>query len=214
MQGNKPPQDTEHKLYYPVTTMPMELDVAAYNIMNRTSVEPRHLHHKLRIPALPERGEPLVSSVRELWEDERKRRIEKGLDPTPVLPTDNPSNDRSPGGDWTGIEYLRDKLQARIKSEEGKEPLRESKSWQKWVMNTFESVQALWERPYKTWLPSRDSHSQTDEENPFNQPSGETNKIDRDRDAEIDENILNSQTWDMAEHEEGWHENQSDISDR
>jgi DNA polymerase zeta len=77
-------------------------------------------------------------------------------------------------------------------------------------MTTFESVQALWERPYKTWQPSLDKESQDDYENPFNRSSGEVDQGGLHEEAEIDENILNSQVWDAHEDEVDWHKSRND----
>ncbi|EPQ60814.1 ribonuclease H-like protein, partial [Gloeophyllum trabeum ATCC 11539] len=57
--------------------MPFEFDAAAHQILNRHSLSARDIHHELRIPAPPLPPEPLVISVRELWEDERRRRAAK-----------------------------------------------------------------------------------------------------------------------------------------
>jgi DNA polymerase zeta len=183
-------EDTQASLYLPVTAMPLELDVVSYNILNRLKLQPRNIHYKLQIPAPLQSEERLVTSVRELWEDERKRRTAKGLDPTPQMPFFD-SNDRGAGGDWTSSARFRAAIDARIEEERGRDPpVPTAKTWETWVMTTFESVQALWERPHKTWQPSNGTESLSDDANPFNQLNGIINGTVK---AEIDETILGSQ---------------------
>lgn len=183
-------EDSENPLYHPVTTMPLELDVVSYNILNRLTLKPRMLHHKLEIPAPLPSEERLVTSVRELWEDEKRRRLSKGLDPSPQMPLFD-SDDRGTGGDWISKARFQATLDSRIEEERAKEPpVVPSKSWETWVMTTFESIQALWERPHKTWQPSDGRDSMSDEANPFNQTNGAANLETK---MEIDEAVLNSQ---------------------
>ncbi|KAG8828876.1 DNA polymerase zeta [Serendipita sp. 401] len=183
-------------LYQPVTRMPIEVDVVSYNILNRTKVQARHLHHKLQIPAPKILDEHLVSSVRELWEDEKQRRMSKGLPPTPELPATNAEN-RPQGGDWVFKEKYEQLLSSRIASEREQEPTIRPSTWEAWVMTTFESVQSLWERPYRTWRP--------DGINPFNQGEPSTTN-EAEAHLELDPSILSSQDFEdetMALRDEG-----------
>ncbi|KAL7424032.1 DNA polymerase zeta [Cryptotrichosporon argae] len=62
------------------TFAPLEVDVLPQDILNRRRLRPRLLHHdfvELRHPLDPE--EKLVPAMRELWEDERRRRMQRGL---------------------------------------------------------------------------------------------------------------------------------------
>ncbi|KAI0003668.1 hypothetical protein BJV74DRAFT_876040 [Russula compacta] len=81
--------------------------------------------HNLVIPQPSSSSEPLVLGVRELWDDERHRRTEAGLPP---------ANSRGKGGGWVAearwIEKERDTVA------------------EKWIMTTFESVEALWGDEY------------------------------------------------------------------
>ena len=87
--------------YHRQTRMPLELDIAAHQILNRHLLAPRNMHHKLTIPAPVLSQEPVVLSVRELWDDERKRRAARGLSPSPVLPKDPSEASRASGGRWS-----------------------------------------------------------------------------------------------------------------
>ncbi|KAJ7293585.1 DNA polymerase zeta, catalytic subunit [Mycena rebaudengoi] len=118
---------------YCQTRMPLEVDASAYHILNRLRVNARNLHHKLVIPAPLLPPEPLVLSVRELWDDERNRRRARS------------------GGEWVAEARYWDAIRKRIESE------RESTSaapkaendWGNWVMTTFESHlerEAEWEK--------------------------------------------------------------------
>lgn len=139
--------------YFRQTRMPLEIDVAAHQIMSRHKLVARNIHHKLTIPAPPLPQEPLVISVRELWEDERQRREAKGLTPSPELPKDPSANSRGPGGDWVSEARWWEEIRTRIERERGKEMVPPRMAWEKWVMTTFESIEALWEDEYKTWRP-------------------------------------------------------------
>jgi DNA polymerase zeta len=133
------------------TRMPLEVDAAAHQILNRHQLVARDLHHKLTIPAPPLPSEPLVISVRELWEDERRRRLARGLSPSPEIPVDLSESSRGAGGEWVAEARWWDEVRKRIEKEgEGDvEAVANENGWEKEVMSTFESVQALWERERK-----------------------------------------------------------------
>lgn len=63
------------------TFTPLEIDVLPHHILNRRRMRPRNLHQDfielLHKPLDPD--EKLVPAVAELWEDERRRRMVKGL---------------------------------------------------------------------------------------------------------------------------------------
>ena len=143
----------KHSPYFRQTRMPLEIDVAAHQVLNRHKLVAREMHHKLTIPAPPLPPEPLVLSVRELWEDERQRRESKGLPPSPDIPKDPSANSRGPGGSWVSEARWWDEIRMRIERERGREVIPPRMSWEKWVMTTFESIEALWEDEYKTWRP-------------------------------------------------------------
>ncbi|KAG6875156.1 hypothetical protein C0992_004959 [Termitomyces sp. T32_za158] len=142
--------------YLRQTRMPIEADVIAPNILNRHSISARKLHHQLRIPAEPLSAEPLIVSVRELWDDERSRRTALGLEPTPSIPVDPSESTRGPGCDWVAeAEYwvqIREKIEADREAQYS--PPSTLDGWDNWVMTTFESIEALWEEKWRVWKPS------------------------------------------------------------
>ncbi|PCH36835.1 DNA/RNA polymerase [Wolfiporia cocos MD-104 SS10] len=134
--------------------MPLEVDVAAHQILNRHRLVQRELHHKLKIPADPLPPEPLVPSVRELWEDERRRRIKRGLPPSPEIPQDPSANSRGRGGEWVAEARWWEEIRNRIERECGQDrPVNLEMGWERFVMTTFESIEALWEDERKVWKP-------------------------------------------------------------
>ncbi|KAG8944786.1 DNA polymerase zeta [Tulasnella sp. 424] len=188
---------------YPrISTMALELDVLAYHILNPLLLAPRNIHNTLNIPGLPLPSEPLVLSVRELWEDERKRRVAKGLPPTPSMPA-SVGTDRSDGPGWRAEPRLRSELNARIEKaeEDGAEyyPDPSVRAWEDHVMTAFESRGSLWPPEHRVYKPATPS-----EESPFNSPEGfdptshaisrTTSKVDDG--FEIDEVFLTSQGMD------------------
>ncbi|KAH9944384.1 uncharacterized protein BXZ73DRAFT_87292 [Epithele typhae] len=177
-----PRVDFKDSPYHRQSRMPLEVDVAAHQILNRHKLSAREIHHKLTVPAPPLPPEPLVLSVRELWEDERQRRAAKGLEPSPELPKDPSANSREPGGDWVAEARWWEEIRMRIEKERGREAPPLKMSWERWVMTTFESVEALWEDEYKTWKPQRkqangngeheDDNSGTSDANPYHASQG------------------------------------------
>ncbi|KAF8078614.1 hypothetical protein FPV67DRAFT_1465830 [Lyophyllum atratum] len=147
--------------YYRQTRMPLEVDAIAPHILNRHNISARNLHHKLEIPAPPLPAEPLVLSVRELWEDERNRRVARGLNPSPEIPVDLSDSSRGPGGDWVAEaewwEEVRKKVERDREAERSLQP--SSTGWENWVMTTFESVEALWEEQWRHWRPANEEYT-------------------------------------------------------
>jgi DNA polymerase zeta len=140
--------------YFRSTRMPLEIDVAAHQILNRHSLYARDIHHTLTIPQPPLPPEPLVPSVRELWDDERIRRTARGMSPTPEMPIDPSASSRSVGGEWIAEARWWDELRARIERERATNPpVLPPKEWERWIMSTFESVEALWDDEWKSWKP-------------------------------------------------------------
>ena len=217
--------------YYRQTRMPLEVDVAAHQILNRHRLAARNFNHKLAVPAPPSPEEPVVLSVRELWEDERRRRAERGLSPSPPMPKEPSAGSRGPGGGWSAEARWWDEFQKRLENAQPLSPFtKEEELWERWVMTTFESVEALWEDEYRKWRPkqrakdatgaqSANEVQQTEEENPFK--AGVTGKSSQARrmkspEADIDETILSSQELSsMVEHEEReWAKHQGEIIER
>ncbi|KAI0651854.1 hypothetical protein C8Q79DRAFT_935176 [Trametes meyenii] len=220
--------------YFRQTRMPLEVDSVAPHILNRHKLSARNMHHKLTIPAPPLPPEPLVLSVRELWEDERQRRIAKGLTPSPEIPKDLSANSRGAGGAWVSEARWWDEIRMRIERERGREMIPPRMSWERWVMTTFESIEALWEDRHKTWVPSDGEVNGATpcdggkphmgvEANPY-QPStmsasaegGPSIHTDPgDDEIDVDETILASQTISqLIEHEEvEWQKDAQDLEE-
>ncbi|KAI9460572.1 hypothetical protein BJY52DRAFT_1203789 [Lactarius psammicola] len=150
----------EPSVYFRQSRMTLEFDTVAPLIMNRHNVSPRNLHHKLTIPQPPTSPEPLVLGVRELWDDERRRRIAAGLPPSPDLPQDPSANSREAGGGWAAEARLWDQLKQRIEKERNVEVNVRNPDWERWVMTTFESIEVLWEDKYRIWRPDREAQEQ------------------------------------------------------
>ena len=199
--------------YFRQSRMPVEVDVAAYQILNRHQLAARNVHHTLTIPAQPMSSDPVVLSVRELWEDERRRRAARGLSPTPKAPIDPSMSSRGKGGDWVAEARWWEELHTKIQEERGdnRVVVEGEARWEKWVMTTFESLEALWEPEWRTWKPgrpaSKDSdmvppHVETEEVvNPFALVSQGESCVGGG--VDVDEEILSSQDIDQAT-EENW----------
>ncbi|KAI0793498.1 hypothetical protein C8Q75DRAFT_565280 [Abortiporus biennis] len=197
--------------YYRQSQLPLELDSAAHQILNRHRLSSRDIHHKLDIPGPPLPPDPLVISVRELWDDERKRRAAAGLHPSPEIPKDLSDGSRSKGADWVAEARWWGEVKKRIESERGKEKILDNKTgWERWVMTTFESVEALWEKRWKTWKPVKSEGNKKipvseTEVNPYNIASNQpaSNSSQSEEDVDIDETMLSSQAMNsMVEQEE------------
>jgi DNA polymerase zeta len=155
--------------YFRQTRMSLEIDTTAPHILNRLFISARDVHNQLKIPADPLPSDPFVLSVRELWEDERRRRVAAGLDPTPAVPRDPSEGSRERGGGWVAEARWWEDIRMRIQQESGHDFKTKELPWARWVMTTFDSVQSLWPDTYKTWRPSR---NQADEANPYADASG------------------------------------------
>ncbi|KAJ3879917.1 hypothetical protein F5051DRAFT_324927 [Lentinula edodes] len=141
--------------------MTLEVDAAAHQILNRRGLSAREWHHKLEIPSPPLPSDPLVLSVRELWEDERARRRSRGLNPSPEIPVDFSESSRGSGGSWVAEARYWDEIGRRIEQERTMaHDIEDAQSWEGAVMTTFESIEALWEEEYKTWKPRKVEHDE------------------------------------------------------
>ncbi|CAE6520675.1 unnamed protein product [Rhizoctonia solani] len=145
-----------------VSRMSVEIDIISHQILNRNKLSQRHLHHKLNISTSAPPSEPLVQSVRELWDSERARRLANGLNPTPELPREGSASQRGAGGQWEQEPLFWEQLRARMSNP--KAEVDTTPGWEKWVMTAFESVEALWEEGWKTWMPQLSGHTPGDGE--------------------------------------------------
>jgi len=153
--------------------MHLEVDAIAPHILNRRQLNMRDVHHQLRIPADPFPTDPFVPSVRELWEDERNRRIAAGLPPSPAVPRDLSEKSRGIGGDWAAEARWWQKIGARIQQENGHDVKAKDQSWARWLMTSFESVQSLWPERHRSWKHSNgQSSDSSDIGNPYADVTG------------------------------------------
>jgi DNA polymerase zeta len=177
--------------YYCQSRVPLEVDVAAPHILNRHHLERREIHNKLQIPASSISNGPLISSVRELWDDERKRRLARGLDPSPEMPMDPSESSRKPGGGWIAEVRLWDELSKRILRESDNTYESPRQEWEEWTMSAFESIEAVWQREYRVWTPlKRQTTGRMEERLPvITDPIGS----DEDVGIQVDVEMLSSQ---------------------
>lgn len=125
--GLSPPKDTY---------TPLEIDILPHHILNRRRLKPRHLHQDftelLHTPLDP--NEKLVPAVKELWEDEKRRRAAKelSLSETAMLPSGGMGGHtmaelgykvpgqpvvENKGGDWKRSDEMWELLQNRMEEE-------------------------------------------------------------------------------------------------
>lgn len=221
-----------------VSRMSLEIDIISHQILNRNKLSQRHLHHKLTIPAPAPSPEPLVQSVRELWDGERARRAANGLNPTPELPVEGNASQRGLGGGWEQEPLFWEQLRGRM-NHQAVEP-NPAQEWEKWVMTAFESIEALWEEGWKTWMPQLSGTTNEETAKPASQVARELNpfgstQVEQDlgqqdnapeprtlgdeRDTkfdEVDEDIAAGQALQnlvIAAEEAHWHENDEQWDD-
>ncbi|KAF9270228.1 hypothetical protein L218DRAFT_849988 [Marasmius fiardii PR-910] len=202
--------------------MTLEVDVAAYHILNRYKLFARNIHHKLEIPAPPLSDDQFVPSVRELWDDERNRRSARGLDPSPAMPAVLSDISRESGGEWVSEARWWDEIRKRMEREEHCDVITESndvdgRRWENSVMTTFESVEALWETEWKTWKPSR-RHGTTsksdgsDAKFDLEQARGlATEDLEEEIAVDVDISVLESQNIEFGDAD--WNEYEQDGMD-
>ncbi|GJJ09693.1 hypothetical protein Clacol_003917 [Clathrus columnatus] len=132
--------------YHRQTRLPLELDICPYQIRNRTTIEARDIHSSLQIPSTAS-SEHLVHSVRELWDDERRRRAVNGLHPSPDMPTILSETRRGKGGEWIDLSRLESLINdhCELEKRDGRIYQQRNKPWEKLVLDTFDSTEALWE---------------------------------------------------------------------
>lgn len=203
--------------YFKQSPLSLEFDVCSHQILNRIDLESRDIHSSLRIPAASLPPEPLIRSVRELWEDERRRRIAKGLSASPDMPKLLSEHSRSKGGQWVDLDRLQNLLFNKCSQEEteGKTYHERNRSWERWVMSTFESVEALWGSERRSWRPKRDDNdgleksttSKLENWSVMTADDGESNVAELD----VDESMVSSQEINMLVRDE---EQQTGLRDR
>jgi DNA polymerase zeta len=194
--------------YFKQSRLSLELDVCSHQILNRHDLEPRDIHSTLRISAPSLSPDPLIQSVRELWEDERRRRIANRLSPSPKMPKLLSEHKRDKGGEWVDLERLQTLLFDKCNREEneGKTYRERNRSWEKWVMSTFESVEALWDSERRTWRPKRDGKDGLDKMTTSKPENWSLMTVDDSEnnvgELDVDESMLSSQEIDILVEEQ------------
>jgi DNA polymerase zeta len=190
--------------YFRESRLPLEVDTIAPQILNRHHLAARNLHHRLNtsIPDLP--SEPLVHGVRELWEDERSHRNALGLNPSPEMPLDPSESSRKSGGEWISEARWWDEIRQRIqRGRSVPEPANHADNqsdWDPFVMTTFESVEAIWDKKYKTWKPPKKENGTQEQDGkvpearqPPEYSLESQNDFDSDGQIEVDMSLLSDQ---------------------
>ena len=198
--------------YFRESRLPLEVDAIAPHILNRRRLSARNVHHRLEIPAPLLSSEPLVLGVRELWEDERNRRQRLGLDPSPELPIDPSESSRGVGGEWAAEAQWWDEIRHRIQNTENLSEDKKLEGWERFVMTTFESIEAIWEKEYKVWKPVKEEVGGAESVDPVVQPVDKTGDgLDQgETDNQVDVDISKLSNQDISELDqqeafgEGW----------
>ncbi|KAF9481424.1 hypothetical protein BDN70DRAFT_831218 [Pholiota conissans] len=192
--------------YFRESRLPLEVDIIAPQILNRRHLSARIIHNRLATSTPELQSDPLVLGVRELWEDERSHRRALGLKPSPEMPLDSSAGSRKSHGEWISEARWWDEIRQRIEREKtsletAKHVDSDQDDWDSFVMSTFESVEAIWEKKHKTWRPSkRENRTQGDKVRKHLQPpeyfweaqSG-LELDDKDRSIEVDLSLLTDQ---------------------
>ncbi|KZW02196.1 DNA/RNA polymerase [Exidia glandulosa HHB12029] len=183
------------------TRMQLEVDVCAHQVLNRLVLAPRD-HFK---PS----EQPQISSVRELWDDERRRRAAAGLHPSPEMPSVLSQGSRAAGGNWSNETRFREQLAERIAAEPIAMEQDPEPAWAALLLTTFESIDSLWDRKYRTStlnapppqkpipLPDQPTDIQVDEAAILSQPF--TNELHEERERQFDEERRPEESWDMED---------------
>ncbi|KAF8898732.1 hypothetical protein BD779DRAFT_1485278 [Infundibulicybe gibba] len=187
--------------YFRQSRMPLEVDIVAPQILNRYDLVARDLFPKPGIQEAASHVGPLIPSIRELWDDERQRRLGKGLDPSPEIPIDPSEASRKPRGEWVSEARWWEEVERRIVHERESivAPPRELQGWEEWTMSAFESIEVLWDENWKTWKPIKTGASDLGAEDPRMPFSENTsNGVD----VEIDVSLLSFDELNQLEAEE------------
>ena len=149
------------------TRSKLEFDAPSHQILNRHILTARPLASQLSIPTEPfslsslprtptSTPEPLVHGIRELWDDERARRIKLGLDPSPVVPM-NDGAPRGRGCGWQSEVRDQEELARRMEREPVVWEPPDPEPWEALTWTAFESVEMLWDPKRRTLRPESKS---------------------------------------------------------
>jgi len=220
------PSDTDVKFapssYFRESRLPLEVDVIPPQILNRYRLSARNINHKLQVSA-PSQSEQLVLGVRELWEDERKHRQELGLHPSPEVPVDLSESSRGKGGEWIAEARWWEEIGRRIERErvQSTDGEHNSQDWERFVMTTYESIEAIWEKKYRTWKPLKRQRDEADEtekdgnaflgpEYPLNEKGNEAGEGDVP--VEVDISMLSDREMSQLDQEENQAQDTHDLN--
>lgn len=229
-ESEEPPTTSSNSFgvssYFRESRLPLEVDAIAPNILNRHRLVARNLHHCLEIPAPSFSSEPLVLGVRELWEDERNHRQALGLNPSPEIPKDPSESSRGVGGDWVAEAQWWDELRKRIengKDQEASALPEVQEDWQRLVMTTFESIEAIWDKEHRTWKPPKQIHSpgigpvDNSDERPSQDyawhDNDHSNIADQESPVDVDVSLLSNEDMDRLDQQEALDSNKEEIHD-
>lgn len=133
----------------------LEIDATTSAILNRRTLRPRNIHQDFGEMDLPNAmTDKLVPSLRGLWEDEQRRRINSGLGtsiPAPETVGENRRYGPGEGPEWMAEERLRAILNERIRLEQESSKERERRPenftsvhpFDAYIMTTFQSVEVF-----------------------------------------------------------------------
>lgn len=207
IEGDPPPIAFAPSPYFRQSRLPLEVDVISPQILNRLRIDARYIHHQLNIPAPRFPSDPLVLSVRELWDDERARRQARGLHPSPEMPIDPSDSSRAPGGAWVAEARWWDAMRERIEEDTQhthQEPMTTALLWESGTITTFESVEALWEEHWKTWKPTSEQHNEeeatTEEE--IDQIDVDMSMLSNQEISDLEVEEANDSAWNNPHYEE------------
>lgn len=112
-------------------------------------------------------------------------------------------NDSLGGGEWVAEARWWEEIEKRIVREREAPPendqAEDGEEWTKWIMTTFESVEALWDARHQTWRPANQANQAEDpvQMNPYDpSPSAQGTGARQaqaagvDSDVDIDESLL------------------------
>ncbi|PPQ64274.1 hypothetical protein CVT24_008412 [Panaeolus cyanescens] len=203
----------EASSYFRQSRMPLEIDAIAPHIINRSRLTSRSIPNeagKLRETELT----PLIPSVGELWDDERAHRRKLGLNPTPVMPVDPSDSSREARGDWIAEARWWEDVRQRIEREQktSQVDLDSGHGWEDQVISSFDSIEVVWEKHFKTWKPPHKVVSDNVDGNlglhaDVSIEDNSAMQYDHDNAVDVDFSILSSQDLSLDTHpmhDEDW----------
>jgi DNA polymerase zeta len=152
-----------------VSRLQLEVDVMSPHIINRRYLKERDIHHITNPWPEQDSQDSLIQSIRELWDEERHRRVSNGLASDMQRASDNKS--KRSQAPWNFEEEYWEKLAARIDDDEGDppDPLPIDR-WEGWIQTAFKSTECLWHHESQSWQPETKSGVRlSQQDNPYSQ---------------------------------------------